>query len=261
MDSRDTWYMRGMLDIDLTEDLNLLLTAIGNENDDTSVAPDRIGPRYQNTGIPPFAGPLFGLPPGSNPFTALAAPKPPDPRESNTRFDNLSNNEAYGITAVFNWDLDRVTVKSITSYYDIDRTTHTDFDTAEIDFLTVQGGDYAEQVSQELQLISNGWDRWEWIAGFYYFTQDATRVTNVTPTYLDRLGGFYAGGDLEIDSYAVFGQATYKLSDAFSVTGGVRYTWDEKEGIDLYFVQAPFCAFWPVTDGRQPKGILVRTHR
>ena len=254
LDTRDTWYMRGMLDMDLTDNLNLLLTAIGNENDDTSVAPDRIGPRYQNTGIPPFAAPLFGLPPGTNPFTALTAPKPPDPRESNTTFDNLSNNSSYGFTAAFNWELERVTVKSITSYFDIDRTTHTDFDTSEIDFLTVQGGDYAEQVSQEFQLISNGWDRWEWILGFYYFTQEATRVTDVTPTYLDSLGGFYVGGDLETDSYAVFGQATYELSDSFSVTGGVRYTWDQKEGVDLYFFQAPFAPFGRAITGGNPKG-------
>ena len=35
--------------------------------------------------------------------------------------------------------------------------------------------------------------------------------------------------DNETDSYAVYGEGTYKVTDALSVTGGVRWTKDEKE--------------------------------
>ena len=253
MDDRDSWYLRGSLDIDLSDNVELLLTVVGNENDDASVAAERIGPSYQNTGIPPFAALNFGLRPGTNPYTALTSPKPADPRETNVTFDNLSNNETYGGSAVFNWSLDGVTVRSITSYYDIVRRTHTDFDGSEIGYLTVVGSDEAEQVSQELQLISDGWERWDWIVGLYYFTQDATRTTNIGPSFFDIFGGFSAGGDLETDSFAVFGQATYKLSDQLSLTGGARFTWDEKEGVDLFFIQAPRAPFGRALTGGNPK--------
>ncbi len=36
---------------------------------------------------------------------------------------------------------------------------------------------------------------------------------------------------VESRNYAIFGQATYRLSDMFALTGGLRYTWD-----DLSFV-------------------------
>lgn len=47
-----------------------------------------------------------------------------------------------------------------------------------------------------------------------------------------------ATSNSQVDSknYALFGQATYRLGDLFSVTGGLRYTWDK---LDYVHVRAP----------------------
>lgn len=254
INDRDSWFLRGQLSAELGEDLNLLVSLVGSESDDASVAPERIGATYQSSGIPPFAGPVFGLPPGTNPFDALAAPKPADPRKTNTTFQHSSNNETFGVTATLEWNFDDLTLKSISSYYDLGRSTASDFDGSELDFMTVQGVDASEQISQELQLMSNDWDRWEWIIGAYYFSQDAERVTTVTPSFFDAFGGFSTGGKMKTDSLAIFGQATHELTDNLSITGGARFTWDDKSGSELFFVQAPLAPFGQNITGGSPDG-------
>src|SRR3546814_10218560 len=42
--------------------------------------------------------------------------------------------------------------------------------------------------------------------------------------------GFVTGGNITSESYATFGQATFRPTDSLSFTGGIRYTHDEKRG-------------------------------
>ena len=49
------------------------------------------------------------------------------------------------------------------------------------------------------------------------------------------LRSFYSGtGDLEIDSYAAFGQADFMVTDALKITAGLRYSSDKKKGSETY---------------------------
>ncbi|SLK02542.1 TonB-dependent receptor [Novosphingobium mathurense] len=45
-----------------------------------------------------------------------------------------------------------------------------------------------------------------------------------------------SASDVNSSNYAVFGQATYRLSDMFAITGGLRYTWDE---LSFTHIRAP----------------------
>ncbi|GFM29389.1 TonB-dependent receptor [Novosphingobium sp. PY1] len=45
-----------------------------------------------------------------------------------------------------------------------------------------------------------------------------------------------SASDVNSSNYAVFGQATYRLSDLFAITGGLRYTWDE---LSFTHIRAP----------------------
>jgi iron complex outermembrane receptor protein len=51
---------------------------------------------------------------------------------------------------------------------------------------------------------------------------------------------YFANGDLESDSYAAFGQFDYAINDAWTATLGVRYSKDEKVGVEnhrlIYFL-------------------------
>ena len=60
------------------------------------------------------------------------------------------------------------------------------------------------------------------------FTTDA--LTNRPTTTVAPVGSdFNSLAKVDVDSYAIYGQATYSLTDALRLTAGLRYTEDEKD--------------------------------
>ena len=87
----------------------------------------------------------------------------------------------------------------------------------------------ANQTTQELQALGKGFDdRLDWIVGAYYFTESGDQsltddiplffLRNLAPTFLK----------IDTDSWALFGQASWKFTDRLSATIGGRYTEDDK---------------------------------
>jgi len=71
-------------------------------------------------------------------------------------------------------------------------------------------------------------DRLDFAAGLYYFHESgndgsvATSLAAITPT------GRVFHGYISNDSQSAFGQATYRVTDALSITGGLRYSIDDR---------------------------------
>ena len=90
----------------------------------------------------------------------------------------------------------------------------------------------AEQYSLEARLASPADSRLQWVAGLYWFNEEVKREESFLTQFSLLLA---AGGDVtfiqDVDSttYAVFGQATYPVTDRLSVTAGLRFSHDEKE--------------------------------
>ncbi len=78
-----------------------------------------------------------------------------------------------------------------------------------------------EQYTQEIRLASDTNEALEWQVGAFYF-DSSFGVTSVDGYY--GATNVYHGNE----SWAVFGQSTYNLTDRWDITGGVRYTYDEK---------------------------------
>lgn len=95
-----------------------------------------------------------------------------------------------------------------------------------------------DQRTVEVNLASNGDGRFQWLAGLFYFGETAK-------TYYDaQLGDLgFLGGEtvccaqlsqrgwqtqVEVHSYAVFGQVGYKFTEALMLKVGARYTTDDK---------------------------------
>lgn len=107
------------------------------------------------------------------------------------------------------------------------------------------------QYSEELQLLGGSGD-WNYVAGLFYFYERAyehnqQRFTFVLPggqaalnlTPLQALGG-------ETESIAGFGQVSYRptvLDSKLELTGGLRYTQDDKEFFSSNFPERPKKSF------------------
>lgn len=87
---------------------------------------------------------------------------------------------------------------------------------------TVDGIDDLDQLTQEIRFASQLDGPFNWQAGFYYF--DSKLVITTNP--------FFAPATTvrhDNQSWALFAQGSYDLSDRLTFTGGVRYTEDDKD--------------------------------
>lgn len=89
-----------------------------------------------------------------------------------------------------------------------------------------------DQWTQELRLSGVSLDdRLNWIAGVFYYTEEAEQTVN------DRLSfpsGFVVTPPVrnyttDNESWALFAQGSYALTDALSLTAGMRYTTEDKQ--------------------------------
>lgn len=118
-----------------------------------------------------------------------------------------------GISATLEGDIDGLDFTSITAYRELEDNLVT-----RIGFPFRQQTDQS-QFSQEFTL-GGSFGVMEWLAGAYYFTEDLT---------LDSVFIFPFTIDSSTESYALFGQGTYALTNALNITAGLRYTSESKD--------------------------------
>lgn len=152
-----------------------------------------------------------------------------------------SSNEDEGFTLQADWDTDLFLVTSITGY-----RTHDAKDDADIIFLDLDGAYRTndaeqEQFTQELRLTGET-ERLNYVAGLYYYSQDLDndRTTTVGDDASAILLGFdsniFVGGtgsrDInkqEHESYAIFGQTDFNITETLVLTTGLRWTFEDKK--------------------------------
>jgi outer membrane receptor protein involved in Fe transport len=162
-----------------------------------------------------------------------------------------NNPQAYkgaGGSANIAYEFDNMTLTSITGYESTHGYSRGDIDGGvagvgpgfiPFDSDTTDGLDSLHQWTEELRLASKPGDKLSWQTGVYYF-DGAFNVTTQGP-------GFPPVTTVrqENTSWAVFGQVGYQITDAFTVTGGVRYTDDKKDfGVLRYdFATTPLSTY------------------
>ncbi|WP_397574353.1 TonB-dependent receptor [Sphingorhabdus sp.] len=136
--------------------------------------------------------------------------------------------EAYGLAMNISVDLsDSLTLRSISAWRKDDTLTPIDFDALPAADVDVPGGYFNEQVSQEVQLLVDA-GPFSGMVGAYYL--DATADTLFDVRLFTTLSGLTAFTNAAVDTetYAVFGDFTYDLSEQLSLSVGGRYTWDKR---------------------------------
>lgn len=156
-------------------------------------------------------------------------------------FDGGDNNpqeaRALGGSLKLDFDFgDTMTLTSISAYETVENRSLGDIDGGfGAVFLPVMGPGFIpfpsetqdgledlEQITQEFRLASEASDRLFWQAGLFWFDSDFSVQTFpffVPPTTVRH----------ENTAWAVFGQVAYDITDNATLTGGVRFTDDEKD--------------------------------
>jgi iron complex outermembrane recepter protein len=185
-------------------------------------------------------GPIFRIKPGELAITGL--PGPADDFDTNTNSRSFSDIEQYGFSLKLTHDFATMQLLSISAYRHTDWETMFDSDGHQAPILHVQVSEPDRQFSQEFQLLSTGDGPFRWVVGAYYFDASGgflPGIVNVVPSGL--INTLFSKQKTE--SYSVFGQGSYALSDATSVTVGLRWTTEDKS-IDgsgsLFFPAAGF---------------------
>lgn len=132
--------------------------------------------------------------------------------------------------------LDGVTLTSITSYNDADQTLVGDGDFSAAPIFGQLWEQDSRAFNQELRLTSEGSGPLRWVGGAFF--QDR-KIKDFT-----YFGGFDANDNLDpfstredvkkSESWAVFGQASYYITDALDLTLGLRYDRDKQTAVDLF---------------------------
>ncbi|WP_421846607.1 TonB-dependent receptor [Novosphingobium sp.] len=218
--STDEWAIRGTLKLEPTDGVKITLRASHSYQ------------KPQNYGI--FAQPEAVNRPGLGNFQISS--NVPEKRRAETN----------SLALTVNVDVsDTLAVTSITSYDKGSLFFKEDTDGISGQVLEVPYGDRASQFAQDLRLTSNTGGPFDFILGAYY---NREKVYNQTT--LEVLNGTDVNGDGKIDaadcaaglpvackvrnqfdqlkkSFALYTDLKYKLSDALTLRGGLRYTHDD----------------------------------
>jgi iron complex outermembrane receptor protein len=158
-----------------------------------------------------------------------------------------------GIAAIADYDVGPATLTSVTAWRFWNWNAANDRDYTGIPIQMIQGiPSRQDQYSQELRLASNGERKVGYVAGLYYFRQRITgrpvSIYGPQATYwllgpapqfpANLLDGYGQDGHTRFvtDSYAAFAEVNWKIAARLTVTGGLRYTSEHKEGDYSTFV-------------------------
>lgn len=211
--------------IDVSDDLSVLLRADyarlrGDPNDEVSSS-------NFFRGAHPFGGSPGAF--AANVYNAGSA----DRRTTYAPFtqQGRSDNELYGFEAEINWTLgDAVTFTYIPSHrvFNTDLARDINFDGTPTGNVSRYDLGHGTQDSHELRLATIGAGPLKAQVGGNYFREKSDFnlcfINLGSSPYL-----CFARTPTIQESYGIFGQATYSLTDTLRVTGGLRYSHDNKE--------------------------------
>lgn len=264
---RDLIAVRGMLNFNLGDSADLLLNVhyVQDQSDNkanTAYNGDLIGVGQFSNPYTPLEE--YILPTGSSfgqtpPWYSTGDNRDADWTNSytspitGTTFDlrPQRDNELFGFSAKLNWEIGDMTLTSITGYDEFEREEANDWDGGFFNDSSNINTTDLSVFSQEIRL-SGQTDQLLWIAGAYYskdemdeyyhyFMSDSVfgvgsipfGVGLFAPTPIRELDTIY---DQETESVAVFGHVEWQFTENWRLTGGIRYTEEDRDWTGCTFV-------------------------
>jgi iron complex outermembrane receptor protein len=201
------------------------------------------------------------LKPAAQQYAALAAgaipggytPPSLNPFDRVTDIDaglGVDTNEG-GVSAITDWKIGSATITSVSAwrFWNWDAANDRDYTGLPIQ-VTQHIPSRQDQYSQELRIAGSALGQIDYVAGLYYFNQKIVghpiSIYDRLATYwllpagrpANLLDGYQTNGttDFRTDSYGAFAELTWHPMERLAITGGIRYTWEKKDGV--YDVQA-----------------------
>jgi len=213
--SYDRWSTRGKLRFVPSDKLEIILAGDAAQSNSNT-------PLYVNATLPPYT--------------------------SQQNFEAEDEVNFWGGALTVNYDLDSgYTLTSISAYREADYKTRYDDDITPFAIQSTEFDEDSDQFSQELRLVSPRNDRYDWVAGLYYFDSDMSTARRaifgedlfgLSPAlaplapYASALqGAVTIPNTVNVDSWAAYIHGNYRFSDQWELTAGLRYT-DESKDID-----------------------------
>lgn len=147
--------------------------------------------------------------------------------------------KSYGLTGTITYELtDNLTVKSLTGYRDIAQQQNQDWDRTPIPLVQLNDTTDIEYLTQELQLNGSFFDnKLKMVAGAFYYWDDSINTrrrfdpsAGANSAYKGDTGkGTFESKHVKTEAIALFTQGTLSVTDALSVTAGVRWGEDKKD--------------------------------
>jgi iron complex outermembrane recepter protein len=150
-------------------------------------------------------------------FTSLLHPA--------TGLRGKTDNEFYSFSGQLDYDFGPVTLTVIPAYrsasmdYEVQPGMGT-YDNS------IDGNPETSKAKSLEARLSHESDKLKFTLGAYYFNEEQLGTFQISFGVLNELA---QSQDIETTSYAGFGQATYSVTDAFRVIGGLRYTSDKRD--------------------------------
>ncbi|MEW7290493.1 TonB-dependent receptor domain-containing protein [Aquimarina sp. 2304DJ70-9] len=85
-----------------------------------------------------------------------------------------------------------------------------------------------DQFSADIRFSQSN-DKLDFVTGLFYFIEDVDNSLSFTGALQNVAYPVFLGGLVENSNYAIYGEATYKITDKLSITGGLRYTNETKK--------------------------------
>ncbi len=157
---------------------------------------------------------------------------------------NRQQLDILGGSVQLKWNFGEMALYSITGYESVDAYSRGDIDGGfGCEFCGVPGGPgfipfFSEtadgipthdQFTQEVRLESQSSGAFNWQAGLYYFDEDYDTEFFAYNSLAGGVQDQYLRANQTNQAWAVFGSIQYKVTPAFELRGGVRYTKDEKD--------------------------------
>lgn len=139
--------------------------------------------------------------------------------------------DTFGSSLTIDWSLSDYILRSISAYEKVEKRFGEDTDAGPSPFIEVSNPVDSDQWTQEV-VLSHEADRSRWTSGIFYYYRDldsGTRTDLSQETFI----GFPVNNNTvtkdETNSWSVFGQYEYDLTEKITLIGGLRYTDEERE--------------------------------